>query len=79
MQDIFLKSHVSLAASIGLFLALMGFARAGGFGVVASSPDGDSAQPEGSHDKSKASNGVTYTDAYRMRSGGLATQVVFTL
>uniref|UniRef100_A0A7S1T4N1 Calcineurin-like phosphoesterase domain-containing protein n=1 Tax=Tetraselmis chuii TaxID=63592 RepID=A0A7S1T4N1_9CHLO len=69
IQRIFLESHVSLCANIGLFLALLGFAKAGGVGVVSGSP--------GQLDASASS--PTYAEKYRIRSGGITTQLAVAL
>lgn len=64
LQHIFLESYVSLGACIGLFLALMALAKAGGFGIVEQDPG---------NERSRKSN-PGYAETYKMRSGGIATQ-----
>eukprot|EP00873_Tetraselmis_striata_P039964 jgi/Tetstr1/460228/TSEL_005543.t1 len=64
VQRILLESYVSLAATVGLFLATFAFAKAGGIGSSAGR-DGDSA----------AAGSASYAETYRIRSGGLSTRL----
>mmetsp|Transcript_9811 Transcript_9811/g.28079 ORF Transcript_9811/g.28079 Transcript_9811/m.28079 type:complete len:490 (-) Transcript_9811:369-1838(-) len=78
LQDIFLRSHVSLAACVGLFLALLTFAKTGGIGVVAPDQEQDPGHRT-AFDSSSKSRGLSYSETYRVRSGGLPTQALVAL